>query len=272
MLFAMLSALSWAGFDFCRKKLAAYYSAPLMSVVFSLSVLPVFLVLWLYAGAQLPTVEYFLPASVSGLLAAVASVSFIRALAIGKIAIVLSMLSFTPVCSALLAWLWLNEPLTTAQVLGIVGIVGGSFWLMGTRFKATESGIWHALLTSLCWGFSIVIDKYALQYGDKAFHATYITVIVLSATALVLGVRVKAADIQKHVGWWGLSALVFSSAVILQLVAIELMQPGIVEGLKRSVGITSAMLLGAWVFKEQLTIKQRVAIIFMLLSTLILLL
>ncbi|CAM4190390.1 DMT family transporter [Pseudoalteromonas byunsanensis] len=271
MLFALLSALCWAGFDFCRKKLAAYFSAPLMSVVFSLSVLPVFLLLWLYGGAKLPLAEYYLPGSVSGLLAAVASVAFIRALAIGKIAIVLSMLSFTPVCSALLAWLWLAEPLTLVQILGILGIVGGSFWLMGARFKVSEGGIWQALLTSLCWGCSIVIDKYALQYSDKAFHATYITLIVLCATALVLGVRVKVCDIQKHVGWWSVSALVFSCAVIFQLVAIELMQPGIVEGLKRSIGITSAMLVGAWVFNEKLTGKQSVAIIFMLLSTLVLL-
>ncbi|WP_105169635.1 DMT family transporter [Pseudoalteromonas sp. T1lg23B] len=271
MLFALLSALCWAGFDFCRKKLAAYYDAPLMSVVFSLSVLPVFLMLWVYGGAKLPSIEYFLPASFSGLLAAIASVAFIRALAIGKIAIVLSMLSFTPVCSALLAWLWLKEPLTLVQIFGILGIVSGSFWLMGARLNTSEGGIWQALLTSACWGCSIVIDKYALQYSDKAFHATYITIIVLSATALALGVRVKLDAIQKHIGWWSVSALVFSSAVIFQLVAIELMQPGIVEGLKRSIGIISAMLVGAWIFKEQLTNKQCVAIFFMLLSTLILL-
>ncbi|NOU50158.1 DMT family transporter [Pseudoalteromonas sp. JBTF-M23] len=271
MLFALLSALCWAGFDFCRKKLAKYYSAPLMSVVFSLSVLPVFFGLWVYEGARLPSDGYYLSASVSGLLAAVASVAFIRALAIGKIAIVLSMLSFTPVCSALLAWLWLAEPLTTVQILGVMGIVGGSFWLMGARFKTPEGGVWLALLTSLCWGCSIVFDKYALQYSDRTFHATYITSIVLCATAVVLRVRVKVEDIQKHICWWSVSALIFSSAVIFQLVAIELMQPGIVEGLKRSIGITSAMLVGACFFKEQLTGKQSAAIILMLLSTLVLL-
>ncbi|CAH9062509.1 hypothetical protein PSECIP111854_03027 [Pseudoalteromonas sp. CIP111854] len=270
MIYALISALCWAGFDLCRKQLAQSFSAPKMSIMFSSLVLPIFLVLWIFSGATLPTNDYYLSATVSGLLAAFGSVSFIRALALGKMAIVLPMLSFTPVCSALLAWLWLKDPLNSIQIIAILGITLGSFWVLGGRLKTQEAGVWQGLLAACCWGCCIVLDKFALQYGPKEFHAIYITIIILFTIPTMLGVKIKFNILKKFPLWWLFATLCFSGAVIFQFMAIELLQPGVVEGLKRAVGILSALLVGMLFFKEQISVKQSAAIMLILISSVVL--
>ncbi|BBN83392.1 hypothetical protein PA25_33770 [Pseudoalteromonas sp. A25] len=241
-----------------------------MSIMFSFLVLPIFVTFWLFSGAQLPTENYYTSATISGLIAALGSVSFIRALAIGKMAIILPMLSFTPVWSAMLAWLWLNEPLSTSQALAILTITLGSFWVLGGKLKATEKGVGHALLAALCWGSCIVLDKYALQYATKEFHATYITLIVFFATSLLLKIIVKPQVVKMRVKWWLFATVCFSGAVIFQFIAIEQLQPGLVEGLKRGVGILSALFIGFLLYKETLSAKQLMAIGLIIVSTLVL--
>lgn len=53
MAIALFSALNWAVFDFLRKRLASYYSAAQMSVIFSLLVLPAYIGYWLVVDKQL---------------------------------------------------------------------------------------------------------------------------------------------------------------------------------------------------------------------------
>ncbi|MBD1583087.1 EamA family transporter [Pseudoalteromonas sp. S16_S37] len=265
MIYALLCALCWAGFDTCRKQLSKSYDAPLMSVIFSALVLPIFVCMWLMREASFPSSNYYFVATASGLMGAIGSVSFIRALSVGKLAIVLPMMSFTPVCSAILAWLWLSDPLSFNQSIGIVGIAVSSFLVLGGRFKTNEKGIWQALLAALCWGFCIVLDKFALQYGSKEFHAAYITFIILIATALLLRVKLDYKKVKEKTFWWLLSVVLLACALILQFIAITQLQPGIVEGLKRAIGITSALMIGVFAYKEQISKGQLCGVLCVLL-------
>ncbi|KZN39098.1 EamA family transporter [Pseudoalteromonas luteoviolacea] len=254
--FALLSALFWVGFDYTRKRLATHFSAPLMSVVFSSLVLPCYAIYWVYADRSIPNFQYFYPATVSGLLAGIGSVSFIRALAVGKVAIMLPMLCLTPVISGLFAWVWLGEALSLVEVGAIAILVSASFVLQGGRLTFLEPGSGYISLTAICWGCCIVFDKQALQESSIEFHVMYITFVVLVFNGLLFRPKLDFSKAMKFTGLWVGAAACFSLAVTFQFVALLDIQPGILEALKRAIGIIGAGLIGVYVFREKLTPTQ----------------
>ncbi|MDK1287841.1 EamA family transporter [Pseudoalteromonas umbrosa] len=256
MEFALLSALSWVGFDYTRKRLSAHFSAPLMSVIFSAIVLPVYLVYWLVVSRELPLPSYYVPATLSGLLAGVGSVCFIRALALGKVAVMLPMLCLTPVISGAAAWLWFGEALSQLELIAISILVVASFLLQGGRFTIQEPGSAYIVITSICWGLCIVFDKQALMYSPVDFHILYVTFIVLALNATLYRPVIVFKEIKRYSSVWIAAALCFSLAVTFQFIALESIQPGMLEALKRAIGIIGAGLIGVYLFKEKLTPTQ----------------
>ena len=253
---ALLSALNWAAFDFFRKRLANHYSAAQMSVLFSVLVLPAYVVYWLTTNPSLPSQDYLIPALASGVLAAIGSVNFIQALALGRMAVVLPLLSITPALAGVFAWVLLSEPLTLLQWSLIGAIVVASFFLQGGRFSFHEPGAKQVAITSLCWGLCIVFDKQALQFSSLSFHAGFITFMVFFVNLVVLRPKLRGLQLRRHGLTWLVSAAVFAAAVILQMQALSTVQPGLVEGLKRAIGIVSASVLGVWCFKEAMRPRE----------------
>ncbi|MBQ4835053.1 EamA family transporter [Pseudoalteromonas luteoviolacea] len=256
MEFALLSALCWVGFDYARKRLSAFFSAPAMSVVFSATVLPVYVVYWLSFSRTLPQFDYFYPATISGVLAGVGSVCFIRALALGKVAVMLPMLCLTPVIAGSAAWVWMGEALSLTETVAVAVLVLASFILQGGRLSVQEPGAGYILVTSFCWGLCIVFDKQALQHSPVDFHILYVTFIVLVLNSILFRPSLSLDKLSKHKAMWVLAALCFSLAVTLQFIALQSIQPGILEALKRAIGIIGAGLIGVYVFKEKLTPTQ----------------
>ncbi|MBQ4810706.1 hypothetical protein A7985_09685 [Pseudoalteromonas luteoviolacea] len=256
MEFALVSALFWVGFDYTRKRLAAFFSAPLMSVVFSALVLPCYFIYWLFEDRSIPTIQYFYPATISGLLAGIGSVSFIRALAIGKVAVMLPMLCLTPVISGVFAWFWLGESLGGLELLAIAILVSASFILQGGKLTFLEPGSGYILLTAICWGCCIVFDKQALKLSSIEFHIVYITLVVLVFNGLLFRPKLCLAKITQYMWLWLSAAACFSLAVTFQFIALLEIQPGILEALKRAIGIIGAGLIGVYLFQEKLTPTQ----------------
>ncbi|MCF2856056.1 EamA family transporter [Pseudoalteromonas sp. SMS1] len=256
MVYALLSALFWVGFDYTRKRLSADFSAPLMSVVFSALVLPCYMIYWFYADKTIPDSYYFFPATVSGLLAGIGSVCFIRALAVGKVAVMLPMLCLTPVISGIFAWFWLGESLSMIEVGAIAILVSASFILQGGRFTFLEQGSTYIFITAICWGCCIVFDKQALQASSIEFHIMYITFVVLAFNGLLFRPKLDLMKAMKFTRFWIGAAVCFSLAVTFQFVALLEVQPGILEALKRAIGIIGAGLIGVYIFREKLTPTQ----------------
>lgn len=256
MVIALFSALNWAVFDFLRKRLASHYSAAQMSVIFSLLVLPAYVGYWLIVDKQLPSSAYIAPAIASGILAAIGSVNFIQALALGRMAVILPLLSITPALAGVFAWLLLGEPLTTLQSILIAAIVFASFLLQGGRFSFQEPGAKQVAITAFCWGLCIVFDKQALQHSSLSFHAGFLTFMVFFVNLILLRPQFKNQNFRAHWLLWIISAVVFAAAVIFQMQALTEIQPGLVEGLKRAIGIVSASMFGMWFFKEAISTKE----------------
>lgn len=269
MEFAILSAFCWVGFDYTRKRLSAHFSAPMMSVVFSALVLPAYFIYWVVVSREFPQINYFAPATLSGVLAGIGSVCFIRALAVGKVALMLPMLCLTPVISGAVAWLYLGEALKHVELIAVTVLVIASFILQGGRFAIREPGAGYIVVTSFCWGLCIVFDKQALLHSDVDFHILYVTFIVLVLNFVLYRPALNLKDIRRFMPTWVAAAVCFSMAVTFQFIALQNIQPGILEALKRAIGIIGAGLIGVYLFKEKLTPTQWICVGVILLTSVI---
>ncbi len=263
MIFALVSAVAWSLFDLARKHLSASCRPLPLSIWLALGVVPVYLLLGVVNGNMSAGRGYWLPGLASMTLAAVASVSFIRAISIGRIAMLIPVLSFTPVVAALLSWLLLGESLSAAQGIAITVIVvaifilnGGWKLLIDPAYAGPGFGL--MLLVSVCWGAGIVFDKWALQSAGVYFHGLVQGVgmaLLLWLFYLLTEVRKGQPLVPRFRGSYLvllLALAVFALAVLSQWVALMTVHPGIVETVKRGIGILGAALWGVWFFAEQL--------------------
>ncbi|MDF1764192.1 MAG: DMT family transporter [Oleibacter sp.] len=254
--FLLISALSWSLFDLTRKQLVSTRSPLALSITLNLGALPVYLVAFWLTGAETLTSGYWLPGFIAASLAALAAVGFITALKLGDIARVVPLLSMTPVISTLGAYFFLDEILTVWQwlamiiiVVAIIGVQGGIRFVRGKPFLLMA-------MVSTCWGIGIVFDKMALQHAPPVLHGVIQTSIVsglLIAFALLRQQRVIAeGSLLKVIP----AMAVFVIAVIAQWTAMRDIDAGIVETVKRSIGILGAMFWGFLLFKERIKLIQ----------------
>lgn len=265
MIFAFISAIAWSVFDLVRKKLSGQ-SAPLpLATWLAAGVTPFYATMWAVEGFVLPQPGYWLPGIISIVAAAVASVSYIRALSVGRIAMLVPVLSFTPVVAALLSVVLLGEHLTLWQSFAIAVIVLTIFMLHG-GFKLLRDpshagpGFGLMLLVSFCWGVVIVLDKWALASAVIYFHG----LVQSAGMALLLWCSWRMGGQGK--GWLPpysgslplllVALALFAAAVSLQWLALTGVNPGIVETVKRGTGIIGAALWGVWLFGERVTRVQ----------------
>lgn len=88
--------------------------------------------------------------------------------------------------------------------------------------------------------------------------------VLLSSVALVSKQRLLCNGNK----WIWLAALcAFTLAVLAQLTAVQHIQPGVFEALKRGVGVIGALAVGHWLFKEDINTQQVIWIIVILSAT-----
>ncbi len=268
MLFSLISAVAWSLFDLARKHLTASVPPLVLSLWLAGCVAPVYFIAWLVYGAHWPQAGYWLPGSVSLVVAAIASFSFIKSLASGSIARLIPVLSLTPVFASLFSWFLLDEIINASQAFSIVIIVVSIFLLQGgwklLRDPAHAGpGFGLMLLVSVCWGVGAVFDKWALQSAPLSFHGIYQsggTAVLTYIAYLVLEVRPHKASLFPRftapLHLLLMAVAVFAVAVSCQWGAITHIHPGIVETIKRGIGILGAALWGVWLFNEQVSRGQ----------------
>ncbi|MEC7547761.1 MAG: EamA family transporter [Pseudomonadota bacterium] len=266
IVFLFVSALCWTFFDFARKKLVASETPLALTVAFNVGAIPLYCLAFFLSAEHDSlalvndisdlNLSYWIPSFVAAGLAALAAVGFITALKLGDIARVIPVLALTPVISTLAAGWLLGESLNLSQwlamsvtVIAIAGAQGGLHHVRGKPFLLM-------LLVCLGWGTGIVFDKQALSHSGPFFHGIVQTILgslLLLAYALIssTSVRVRSGVLRL------LPALVvFVAAVVFQWFALSGLDAGIVETVKRSVGIIGALLGGLLLFKEAITKSQ----------------
>ncbi len=250
-----------------RKHLSQQWQPLPLAFALNLGVVPLYLLLWLGSGAGMAEVSYWPAGLTSVVLASVAAVAFVAALKSGELSRLIPVLALTPVIAALAGWLMLDEQLTLLQwlamlitVIAIVGVqasvkggVNGS--VKGSLHRVSGKPFLLMLLVAVCFGLVVVTDKIALQHGPMMMHG----VVQGAGVSLLLGtlvLRQRPAFSGRQFVSLLPALLLFSIAVLGQWFALLNLEAGVVELVKRSIGIIGALLLGRLLFHEQITRSQ----------------
>jgi drug/metabolite transporter (DMT)-like permease len=277
--FAVLSSLCWAGLDATRKHLSSETSAVALVTVLSLGQLPIYVAWWASAGGRIEDPAYFGPALVEIGLNVAANLLFVRAVEISPLSVTIPFLSFTPVFATAIAIPLLGELPDPVQLAGIAAVVLGAIILASGHavsiglgpfafFRALghERGAIYMLLVALMWACTIAIDKAAMQYAALVVHAAVqnLGVGLVLITYLLLRRRVGELGVIKRHPVPMLATVVFAAGgFALQLVAIKVLLVGVVETLKRAIGLVSATVVGRVGFDEPITISKVLAALIM---------
>ncbi|MEM7448938.1 MAG: DMT family transporter [Myxococcota bacterium] len=274
------SALLWSLLDVSRKKLSQHLSPPAAVVWLSLGSLPFFLAWAVADGEWIQDSSYVLVGGPIVLLQLLANVLFIQAVQISPLSLTVPFLSLTSVFSAGFAFLALQEHLVPVQWIGIGGVLFGSFFLReGLRKKAHSSrlevGGVLMIVVALIWSVTSALDKVALRSASVPAHALIQTVGVGAISLLWLVVRGNLRELASVRQIWKVFAfavVALTAAQALQLLAIRSVPVGLVESLKRGLGLLASVLLGRLVFAEELTRAKLTAAVFMGLGSALLIL
>lgn len=258
LVFLLVSSVSWTLFDLARKKLALNEQPLALTIAFNVGAFPLYLCAWWLSQEGLSVAGYWQPSIIAASFAAIAAVGFVTALKLGDVSRVVPVLALTPVISTLAAGMALGESLTLMQwiamlvmVVAIAGAQGGIKHIRSKPFVLM-------LLVSFCWGVGIVFDKLALQHSGPLFHGVIQTLLVAVALLVFALMTKRSAIVQSPLYRLLPALLLFVLAVVTQWWALAGLDTGIVETVKRSVGIVGALLGGVMLFRERLSIYQTV--------------
>jgi drug/metabolite transporter (DMT)-like permease len=265
LLFASLSSLFYVALDVLRKLLGQKMAAVPVAMGLNMGALPVYIGALVATGPNTWDGTF---AAVATLLAgtqAIASLLYVQAVTLSPLSLTVPYLSLTPVVSALVAWVMVNEVPHLLGAVGIVLVAGGTLALQAddqTQFRTlvvvrfSEPGSWRMLIVAVLWGVTTPLNKIAIAHGSEALLAGWIAV----GSAALLGV------------WWGvglaghvpaqepfalrtasllaLAALVVAGAVLCQFFAYRELLVAYVETIKRF-GSLLTVLIGTLAFGEE---------------------
>ncbi|MFT4626307.1 MAG: drug/metabolite transporter (DMT)-like permease [Myxococcota bacterium] len=272
------AALCWGLLDALRKRLARDMEALPLTTWLLLGQWPVFGTWVAATGESRITADWLPPGLAVSALALVAAVLFVQAVRVSPLSVVVPMLSFTPAFAVLTGGLFVGEWPTWTQTGGIAIVVSGALGLAAADRRAggrglREPGLWMMIAVALLWACTIALDKVALQHADVPAHALAQGVTIGVGLLLLLAVRGELAllgGIRGQLGPYLLAVVLQCLATALQLVAITAMLVGVVEGVKRSLGLAMAVLNGWLWFDEKVGPGKLVAVAWMGLGALLL--
>jgi drug/metabolite transporter (DMT)-like permease len=265
LLIIVASSLGWGGFDALRKTLASRIPALPLTALLTSGQLVLF-VGWLLAGAEhRVTLGYALPGGIAIAINLTASVLFIKAVQVSPLSLTIPLLSFTPVFSTLFSAALLGEwprPLQLAGVgVAVLGALvlnlGGSVPLRESlRAFARERGCLYMLCVAVLWSVGAVVDKAALFHASPAVHAAAQCAGITALLLLMLARKGRLAELRglRTVPWTYLAAITAASlGLALQLLALRMALVGVVETIKRAIGMTLSLVNGRLFFHEPVT-------------------
>jgi drug/metabolite transporter (DMT)-like permease len=281
--FAVASSLCWAGLDATRKLLASRVSAVALVIVLSLGQLPFHALWWASDPGGIELVPYAAPGALEIVLNVVANLLFVRAVEVSPLSLTIPFLSFTPVFATVIAVPVLHETPSLVQGLGIGAVVLGALLLssgravdLGLRRSdvlgalARERGALYMIVVALAWATTITLDKTALAHAALPVHAA----IQNGGVGLILLLYLLGRRRGRELAALTHAPVPFAATVAFaaggfafQLLAIETLLVGVVETLKRAIGLVSALVLGRVHWHEPITPTKAAACVVMVAGT-----
>ncbi len=178
------------------------------------------------------------------------------------------LMSVSPILSALLAYLFLNEIITTWGIIGMtITIAGVSLVIFersetpSAKYKISKIGIFYGLLGALGQSVGLIFAKYAFNAGEiNGFVATFVR--LFSAVILMLPFAIIMKRYKNPVKLFAKNLKAFKSTltgtilgpyfgITFSLIAIENAKVGIAATLMSTVPILM-LPIARYVFKEKL--------------------
>lgn len=256
IILAIISGFFWSVLDLSRKKLAQDFSALSLSFWLVAAVTPLYLFFWIL-NPSWPDAMYWPISLLSMLLAAWASVAFIKALHVGHIGKLIPVLALTPVAAGLLGWILIDDQINLIQWLAILITVIAIVLLNGGLQLRGQPGLGLMAIVAVLWGIGTVLDRWAIQYSEPVFHGFFQSAGV--ALLLLLWALVSKQSLQFAVNKsfsFSFAVVVFIVAVSSQWFALQTMEAGILESFKRGVGIVGALFWAVILFNQPITRLQ----------------
>jgi len=258
-----VSSLGWAALDALRKALAARCDPVPLAALLAGGQLPLFISWVAVSGDTGLSAGYVLPGGATVLLNVAANLLFLRAVQVSPLSATIPFLSFTPAFSTALSAVVLGERPGREDLVGIALIVVGAL-LVNTHWdsRSGSAALLHepgsVLMTgvALIWSLTAVLDKRALAFASVPVHASIQCAGVALVLLVVLAARGRLSRLACVVPVRGRLALALVAAGIglgFQFLALRLTLVGIMEALKRSIGMLFAVGVGRLAFHEPLT-------------------
>jgi drug/metabolite transporter (DMT)-like permease len=276
----LASALGWALFDALRKRMAREVVPLHLGILLALLQAP------LLAGWAASREPFGLPGASLGPLMASAVVNvfavmlFLDALRRSPLSLTIPLLSFTPVVSTLLAWVFRGQVPSLAQYAGaalvvmgalLLGLSGGAWQGLITFLK--EPGVRRMAAVTLLWSATAVLDQTAVTRGAGAWYAPLLTAVVAGLLLLWMLLRgqgralvLAAKPLLARPILGVLAAGIGAAALAVQIEAFRWAPVGFIEVVKRGTGMASAVILGRLVFGESVNRWTWSAVILMTLG------
>ncbi len=190
---------------------------------------------------------------------------FLRGMQISPLSLTTPYLAFTPVFSALFAFLFLGEGVTGWGIAGILVVCLGAFflnpgskehgWLAPIKALWTERGSFYVLLVAIIWSITPILDKRASNLTSPMWHTLVLAVGVGTVFAVWLSVKEDVGKVWKELEIMPLIVLMggffLVAAMVLQLTSYAYIEIAYVETLKRALGVVGAMAAGYFLFGEK---------------------
>ncbi len=269
LLLVLAASVSSSGFDLFRKMLVRHLAPVPMVVLLALASVPLFGAAVLFGDPVAVQRPYWLPALGSVALNVVANLTFLQAVRISPLSVTVPLLSLTPVFTALLGFALLGERPAPLDLVGIVLVVVGAFWLnlgmtaegaegrSSARAFASQPGAWLMAGTALLLSLTIPLDKLAVGHASPPFHGLILTAGIALGSLIVLAAQNRWSELAGlRSGWRPFVLALVSSTLALgfQLVALKVgVLVSLLETLKRGIGNLLAVILGRVAFGEAVT-------------------
>lgn len=263
---SMACAICFAASDYYRKVASEAFPPAVLLTVFVTGQIPLLGAWMFFTESASVSPDYWPFGLATAVTSLFANLLFLMAMRVSSLSLTVPVLALIPVLTTLFGAFALDEVPSVQQILGILVSVAGLFWLYlpedNPRITAVirrfihDRGARYMIGVAVLWSATAPLDKTSVQLSTAAAHA-FIQVCLISAVMIVYLVMTKTwvtVATVRPVAWpAALASVTAGIAYGCQLVAFQLTLIGVVESLKRVIGLLSALILGRILLNEPLT-------------------
>lgn len=265
-------AFGWLFFNFSRKHLSHRFSSVGLAVYIMYAQLPFHLFLTLQEQWQLDPLHYFFYSIIAGAFNLFGNLFFIIGVKHSPFSVSVPILAFIPAFAAVGSYFVYDQEMSSFQILGIALIIFGAFILIRKSLKEDHHsherlalGIGLMFVVSACWAITPIFDKKCLEFTSSPFHAFFQCLLIGSFLHIYLKLKARKLEplsqVVQHKWIFALGVLASVSAILLQFEAIQVINIGIVESIKKSIELSGSLIIGYLVYKEKLGPHKLLAIV-----------